>query len=209
MLGESPGETLAGGSTFRTASAPPVGVQIRVTPPPTARVGEWGELRVEVRPDRDVPEATVKLTAPDSVRVEGGEVLYQGPLSADRVRVLGKRVQARTTGEHRLEVALLSPTPGLATSVSAEMHSTEAAPETSSDGLTHRRFRAARLEDAAALVAEDCDLRVMVDEAVGPRRVTADFSAGVAGPRAVRVLAQMTGAELIEENGVYQLLPGF
>lgn len=189
------------------ASPAAVGVQVHVEPPRERTVGEWGRLRVSVMADGEVPQVTVRVVGEGALRVKGSGLVYQGALTARRTERCTAQIQAEQPGDHRLSVILDSDTPGVSTRVPVVIEGYQAAAPTPIADQTYRRLRSVPLAEAARLIGADCGLTVQVHSALAEQRVTADFSGGVSGPVALRLLAQMTGGELQHENGTYRLVP--
>jgi len=194
----------AGGAGTARAMSGPVSMEIKVDPPGRRRVGEWGPLNIVLKAGGEVPHVTVQVLADAALQVKNDGWVFAGPLSADRPRRLTTQIRAQQPGTHRLRVVLSSDTPIANTSVDVYLRGYEPTPGA---GQTHRQFRSATLSEAVRAVAADCGLKAEVDPGLAQRRVSADFSRGVSGVQALRLLAQMAGGRLESSDGGYRLVP--
>jgi len=177
-------------------------MDIKVDPPGARQVGVWGPLSIALTAGGDVPEVTVRVVADSALEVQGGAHVYAGPLSARRPHRITAQIRAREPGSHRLKVVLVSDTPIANTSVDVYLRGYAS---TAAAATTRRCFRSATLQEVARAVGEDCGLAVEVEAALAGRRVSADFSDGVSGVRALRALATMVGGRLLPAGEGYRI----
>ena len=206
--GEGAGAPMAfsGGLPEKSAGPRPVGVRIRVDPPGERIVGAWGRLVIQVFPEADIAYASVKVAGEGSLEVSKGGVAYEGPLVGRRMRQMSVQVRAHDAGEQRLRVVVSSQTPGLSTTVPVTIPGYHIS-ASAALGQTTRTFRSVPLGQAAQLVAEDCGLSVAVAPELASKRVTADFSPGFSGGRALRLLAELAGGRVEQTGSDYRLTP--
>lgn len=192
-----------GESAPQRGSSGPVSMDIKVSPPGARQVGEWGPLSISLTAGGDVPQVSVRLVTDSALQVQGSTQIYSGPLQARRPQRLTVQVRAQQPGSHRLKVVLASDTPIANTSVDVYLRGYAGA---SAVRTTQRCFRSVPLGEAVEAIGKDCGLQVEVEQALARRRVSADFSTGVSGVRALRVLAGMVGGKLSAAGDGYRIV---
>ncbi len=188
---------------MRAAVPGAVSMDIEVDPPGARRVGEWAPLNISLKAGGDVAQVTVCLECGSALQVKGSKQIYSGALRAHAPKQLTAQIRAQEAGTHRLRVVLSSATDIANTAVEVRLRGySEGA-----TGMTRRCFRSVTLSEAARAIAGDCELSVQIDPALAGRRVSADFSGGLSGPRALRSLAGMVGGKLASTGGGYRITP--
>ncbi len=185
-------------------AAPPVakaqaGARMVVTPPPLEEriVGETVQVQVAIQPEADVEEAQVRVETKGSLRLaEDKPVIYQGPLAMQDSKRLAFGIIAAETGAQELRVDLTSELPGVCASTPVTIPGFELPPQ----HLTTQVFHGTPLDQAIRAVAQEAKLKVSIGERVGQEAVSADFSAGVPGQAALRILAESADCSLRAEG---------
>jgi len=207
----APGErrTLGVGA-YGGASTPPAvakaeaGAKVIITPPSLEKriVGEPAEVEVSIQPQANVENAVVRIQPLSSLElVDERPIIYQGPLTADKPKQLSFGIIAHETGTQQCEVEVSSELPGVAASTTVSIPGFEPPPQ----HVTTQVFEDIPLDEAIRAVAREADLEVTVGEGLEHRLVTYDFSEGVPGEAALRVLAELGECQLCVEDGVYHI----
>ncbi len=192
-----------GGAAAQRGPSGPVSMDIRVEPPGARQVGQWGPLSISLTAGGDVPQVNVRLVADSALQVQGSTQIYSGPLQARRPQRITAQVRAQQPGSHRLKIVLASGTAIANTSVDVYLRGYV---RSDSVRTTQRCFRSVPLGQAVQAVGEDCGLGIEVEPPLSGRRVSADFSEGVSGVRALRVLAGMVGGKLSAVGDGYRIV---
>ncbi len=188
-------------------AAPPVakaqaGARMVITPPPLEEriVGETVQVQMAIQPEADVEQAQVRVETKGSLRLaEDKPVIYQGPLSMQDSKRLAFGIIAAETGAQELRVDLTSELPGVCASTPVTIPGFELPPQ----HLTTQVFHGTPLDQAIRAVAQEAKLKVSIGERVGQEAVSADFSAGVPGQAALRILAESADCSLQAQGDTY------
>jgi hypothetical protein len=165
------------------------------------QVGAWQPVTIILKAGGNVDGVTVSLAGDSGLQVSNR--VQQVSLRAGVPTRLSAQVRAEQPGTYHLRVNLTSDTVSANTTVDVTL------PGLAGAGIlaTHRAFRSVTLAAAAAAVAGDCGMDVEVDAALADRVVSADFSDGVSGRRALRSLARMVGGRLVAAGDGYRIAP--
>jgi len=180
------------------------GARVIITPPPLTEriVGEPVQVQMTIQPQASVENAVVRVQPQGSLRLtEQRPIIYQGPLSADKPKQLSFGIIASETGTQQCQVEVSSELPGVAASTTVAIPGFEAPPK----HVTTQVFEDTPLDEAIQAVAREADVKVTVGEGLGQKLVTYDFSEGVPGEAALRILAEIGGCQLEVDNGTYRI----
>ncbi len=204
------GRTTLGGGPYGGSSTPlamadvEAGARVVITPPSLEKriVGEPVEVGVSIQPQASVESAVVRVQPQGSLRlVDERPIIYQGPLTADKPKQLSFAIIASETGTQECQVEVSSELPGVAASTTVAIPGFEAPPK----HITTQVFEDTPLDEAIWAVAREADVKVTVGEGLGQKLVTHDFSEGVPGEAALRILAELGGCQLDVEDGTYRI----
>ncbi len=197
-------KTMAPGGYAGQAAPPEAGAKVIIVPPPLAErvVGRPVDVSVAIQPDADVEQAQVQVETQGSLRLAGDTPsIYRGPLKAAESKRLTFGIIAVESGAQELRVELSSELPGVAASIPVSIPGFERPPE----HLTTQVFDNTPLEQAAAAISREADVRVVVAEAVGQEPVSADFSEGIPAEAALRILADSADCTLGVEGDNFRI----
>ncbi len=212
MTGPAAGERVPlGGGPYGPSSAAPAvakveaGARVVITPPSLEKriVGEPVEVGVSIQPQASVESAVVRVQPQGTLRlVDDRPIIYQGALPADEPKQLFFGIVASETGTQQCLVEVSSELPGVAASTTVAIPGFEAPPK----HVTTQVFEDTPLDEAIRAVACEADMKVTVGEGLGQKLVTHDFSEGVPGEAALRILAELGGCQLdVVEDGTYRI----
>ncbi|MCK4324375.1 MAG: DUF4974 domain-containing protein, partial [Armatimonadetes bacterium] len=108
---------------------------------------------------------------------------------------------ASETGTQECLVEVSSELPGVAASTTVSIPDFELPPK----HVTTQVFEDTPLDEAIRAVAREADVKVTVGEGLEQRLVTHDFSEGVPGEAALRILAELGGYQLDVADGTYRI----
>jgi cytoskeletal protein RodZ len=192
-------------TTFGDKPAPPapraVPMDIKVDGSSVHQVGAWQPVAILLKAGGNVDGVTVSLAGDGGLQVSNRT--QRVSLRAGQPTRLSAQVRAQQPGTYHLQVKLASDTVSANTTVDVTLPGLAGAPVLA----THHAFRSVTLSAAAAAVARDCGMDVEVDAALADRVVSADFSDGVSGSRALRSLARMVGGRLVAVGDGYRIAP--
>ncbi len=180
------------------------GARVVITPPSLEKriVGEPVEVGVSIQPQASVESAVVRVQPQGSLRlVDERPIIYQGPLTADKIKQLSFGIIASETGTQECLVEVSSELPGVAASTTVSIPDFELPPK----HVTTQVFEDTPLDEAIRAVAREADVKVTVGEGLGQKLITHDFSEGVPGEAALRILAELGGCQLDVEDGTYRI----
>ena len=208
MAGEKP-EVLGvgpyrGAGTLPDMASVEAGTKVVITPPPLTEriVGKPVPVRVTIQPQANVEKAVVQVQPLGGLELADAQpVIYHGPLLADKPKQLSFTIIARETGTQQCQVEVSSELPGVAASTTVAIPGFEPPPK----HITTQVFKDTPLDEAIRIVAHEADMNVAVGEGLEQRIVTCDFSVGVPGEAALRVLAELGGCQLEVEDGTYRI----
>jgi len=197
------GAGLYGSSVTPAAARVGGGVKVVVTPAPLTErtVGQPVKVRVTLQPRVGVEHAVVRVDPKGELQLTSGAIIYQGPLSADAPKELSFDVVATTPGTQQLQVHLSSELAAVSAALMVDIPGFEPPLE----HVTTQVFEKMPLDQAICAVAEEAGLQVEVGEGLGEKLVTHDFSEGVPGEAALRILAEVGGAKLQRTDAVYRI----
>jgi len=211
MTGPGVGErvTLGIGPYGRSGTPPAVanveaGAKVVITPPPLTEriVGKPVQVGVTLQPQANVEKAVVRVQPLGALELaDERPIIYQGPLRADKPKQLYFGIIARETGTQQCQVEVSSELPGVAASTTVAIPGFEAPPK----HVTTQVFEDTPLDEAIRAVAREADVKVTVGEGLDQKLVTCDFSEGVPGEAALRILAELGGCQLDVEDGTYRI----
>jgi len=201
--------TLGAGPYGRSSTPPAVanveaGARVVITPPSLEKriVGEPVEVGVSIQPQASVESAVVQVQPQGSLRlVNERPIIYQGPLTADEPKQLSFGIIASETGTQRCLVEMSSELPGVAASTTVSIPDFELPPK----HVTTQVFEDIPLDEAIRAVAREADVKVTVGEGLSQKLVSHDFSEGVPGEAALRILAELGGCQLDVADGTYRI----
>ncbi len=197
-------KTMAPGGYAGGAAPPEAGAKVIIVPPPLAErvVGRPVDVNVAIQPDADVEQAQVLVQTQGSLRLAGDTPsIYRGPLKAAESKRLTFGIIAAESGAQELRVELSSELPGVAASIPVSIPGFERPPE----HLTTQVFDNTPLEQAAAAISLEDDVRVVLAQAVGQEPVSADFSEGIPAEAALRILADSADCTLGVEGDNFRI----
>jgi len=180
------------------------GAKVVITPPSLEEriIGQPVDVRVSIQPQASVEKAVVRVQPQGSLRLaEQRPIIYQGPLSADEPKQLSFTIIASESGTQQCQVEVSSELPGVAASTTVAIPGFEAPPK----HITTQVFEDTPLDQAIRAVAREADMEVSVGDGLSQKRVTYDFSEGVPGEAALRILAEIGGCQLEVDDGTYRI----
>ncbi len=193
-----------GSSTPSAVASAEAGARVIMTPPPLTEriVGEPVQVQVTIQPQASVEKAVVRVQPLGGLELaDDRSIIYQGPLTADEPKQLSFGIIASETGTQRYLVEVSSELPGVAASTIVSIPDFELPPK----HVTTQVFEDTPLDEAIRVVAREADMEVIVGEALAQKLVTYDFSEGVPGEAALRILAELGGCQLDVEDGTYRI----
>lgn len=182
-------------------------------PPRTRQVGVRATSAIEIQSASDLPEVAVRVETRNGLQVSNStdEYVFRGPVQADVKKTIDIPLKATDAGTQRLRITVETPPEGLHTQMEATLPGFITGPaKDRQDALgapvsvdfTEMPIRHALLE-----IAREGHLNLVLDSAVGKRRVTYACDDAPAGA-VLRIVAEDAGYSVRFEHDTYFIAPG-